>query len=243
METRFLLKNICKYYYKKTPSFKKEKFPVLKNVNMRIYDKKINAVLGKSGSGKSTLARILMNLEHFSSGEILYKGNNILTTPLKTFRRKNQIMFQNPYLSVNPYFKIEKILREPLLIDRKNKIEISRRINYFLDLLEIEKELLNRYPSEISGGQLQRIVLARSLLLSPEFLILDEPFSSLDEIMAVRLIRLFKEIFIKLNIGVLFISHHIKRVEFLSDYITIIKNCSVHTQVTKEEFIAQKPEL
>ena len=152
-------------------------------------------------------------------------------------------MFQNPYLSVNPYFKIEKILREPLLIDRKNKIEISRRINYFLDLLEIEKELLNRYPSEISGGQLQRIVLARSLLLSPEFLILDEPFSSLDEIMAVRLIRLFKEIFIKLNIGVLFISHHIKRVEFLSDYITIIKNCSVHTQVTKEEFIAQKPEL
>jgi ABC-type glutathione transport system ATPase component len=243
METRFLLKNVSKYYHKKSSGNKKEKFAVLKDFNMAIYDKKINAVLGKSGSGKSTLARILMSLEPFDSGEILYRGQPIQSIPLRDFRQVNQIMFQNPYLAVNPYFRVEKILQEPMVIAGKSKKETRNRIDYLLDLLEIEKDLLNRYPSEVSGGQLQRIVLARSLVLNPEFLILDEPFSSLDEIMAVRLITLFKDIFLKLKIGILFISHHLKRVEFLSDFVTVIQHGAVQAHLSREEFSARKQEL
>jgi peptide/nickel transport system ATP-binding protein len=126
-------------------------------------------------------------------------------------------MFQNPLLSVNPYFNIKKIITEPLLIEKKNKKEIAERVDQLLDILEIPHNLLDRYPKELSAGQLQRVVLVRALILKPEFIVLDEPFSSLDEIMAARLTTHFKNVFNRLNIGVLYISHHLERVEFLAD--------------------------
>lgn len=218
MPPRFELKNVSKRY----PA---NQYPVLDNINLVIYDKKINALMGKSGCGKSTLARILMALENFDSGEILFQGKTMNSIPIKEFRKKNQVMFQDPYLSVNPCFTIRKILWEPLLINKKpgHKNEFKDKIDHLLELLEIPASFLNRYPSELSGGQLQRIVLARALTLDPEFIVLDEPFSSLDEIMATRLIRCFKNIFSQLEIGVLFISHHLNHVKFLADYVAIME--------------------
>lgn len=221
MVHRFILKNISKRY----PA---NNFPALDNVNLVIYEKKINALMGKSGCGKSTLARIVVGLENYDAGVIQYQGKPINSIPTKEFRKKNQIMFQDPFLSVNSSFTIRKILWEPLIINKlptqkEYKNEFNDKINYLLELVEIPSSFLNRYPSELSGGQLQRIVLARALTLEPEFIILDEPFSSLDEIMAARLIRSFKNIFAKLGIGVLYISHHLHHVKFLADYVAIME--------------------
>ncbi len=237
METRFELKNVSKFYTKNISTGKKVRFPALDSVNLKVYEKKINAVMGKSGCGKSTLARILLGLENCDRGEIIYKGKNIESTSKREFRRKNQVMFQNPFLSVNPYFKIQNILWEPLIIDKRfNKKKIKEKIDHLLEILEIPGSFLNRYPSELAGGQLQRIVLGRALVLEPEFIILDEPFSSLDEIMAARLMRYFKKIFKQLEIGVLYISHHLKRVQFLADYVALMEKGRVIQHVAKEEF-------
>jgi ABC-type glutathione transport system ATPase component len=222
MQTRFILKNVSKHYPGRNSSVKK----ALDNLDLEIHDKTINALMGKSGCGKSTLTRIISRLEPPDSGLITYKGKDIEATPLKEFRRENQVMFQNPLLSVNPHFKIKKVLQEPLVINHGelNKHEIEEKTMRLLDLLEISPRLLNRCPSELSGGELQRVVLGRALILEPEFLILDEPFSALDEIMAARLIRSFKKIFRRLGISVLYISHHLKRVSFLADRLAIMEN-------------------
>jgi oligopeptide transport system ATP-binding protein len=228
MDPRFELINVSKRY----PG---NQFPALDNINLVVYEKKINALMGKSGCGKSTLARVLMSLESYDSGEILYRGKAMNSIPIREFRMKNQIMFQDPYLSVNPYFTIRKIILEPLLINKKpsHKNEFKEKIDLLLELLEIPASFLNRYPSELSGGQLQRIVLARALTLDPEFIVLDEPFSSLDEIMAERLIRCFKNIFTQLEIGVLFISHHLNHVKFLADYVAVMeKGCIIKQEST-----------
>ena len=223
METRFLLKGVSKFYIQKNREGKPQRFPVLDNVDLEIYDKKINALVGESGCGKSTLSRVLMRLESHDSGEIIYQGKNIESTPKKEFRKKNQIMFQNPLLSVNPRFKVHKILAEPLIINKTGKKEIKERIDHLLEIFALPFSYLKKYPAELSGGELQRIVLARALVLEPEFLILDEPFSALDEIMAARLLRYFKKIFTQLNIGVLYISHHPGHVKFLADYVNTME--------------------
>ena len=219
MEPRFELKGVSKFYLQKKPGNKPQPIPALKEINLKIYHKKINALVGKSGCGKSTLARILMQLEDYNCGEILYKGKNITTCPKKEFRKKNQIMFQDSLLSVNPYFNVYKILAEPLIINKTAKRLIKEKLNHLLEIFELPLAFLKKYPAELSGGELQRIVLARALVLEPEFLILDEPFSALDEIMAARLLRYLKKIFTQFNIGILYISHHLKRVKFLADSV------------------------
>jgi ABC-type glutathione transport system ATPase component len=193
--------------------------PVLDDVCLKLFDKTITALVGASGCGKSTLARVLVRLETYDRGEIFYKEKHIESIPLKEFRKRNQIVFQEPLLSVNPCFTIYKVLVEPLIIAKKSKNEINEIIGHVLELFEISSWFLEKYPSELSGGELQRIVLARALVLEPEFIVLDESFSSLDEIMTARLTRDFKTIIRRLNIGVLFISHHIRQVESLADII------------------------
>jgi len=223
LETRFEFKGVSKFYRKKNRSGKTSLFPALKDVDLKIYEKKINALVGKSGCGKSTLARLIIRLEDHDSGEILYKEKNISLIPKKELREKNQMMFQNPLLSVNPCFKVYKILAEPLMVYKKNKKEIKERIGHLLEILELPLSYLEKYPAELSGGELQRFVLARALVLEPEFVILDEPFSALDEILAARLIRYFKKVFKQLDIGVLYISHHPGRVKFLADHVNIME--------------------
>ncbi|MCP5050370.1 MAG: ABC transporter ATP-binding protein [bacterium] len=219
MAVRFELKGVSKFYQKKNNRGKPFRFPVLNNISLEIPGQQITALIGESGCGKSTLARVLARLESFDEGEMFYRSQPLYQTPIKTFRQQNQIMFQNPFLSVNPSFTVSKILSEPLVIARKTKKEIREKLSFSLDLLNLPDSYLSKYPSELSGGELQRVVLGRALVLEPEFIILDEPFSALDQITAARLIRQFKLIFHELQIGALIISHNLERVELLSQTI------------------------
>jgi peptide/nickel transport system ATP-binding protein len=221
---RFELKGVSRFYRQKNAVNKTFLLPAVRQVHLRIYDKKINALVGRSGCGKSTLARILMRLEGRDSGEIFYKGKGLESIPVREFRKENQMVFQNPLLSVHPRFRIYKILSEPLIICKKDKKEINETIDHLLELVKIPRSFLDKYPPELSGGELQRIVLARALAPGPEFIVLDEPFSALDEITAGRLIRLFKNVVAQLEIGVLYISHHPGQVKFLADYINRMEN-------------------
>jgi ABC-type dipeptide/oligopeptide/nickel transport system ATPase subunit len=221
---RFQLKGVCKFYFHGNRPGKKSLVTALQDVHLDIHHKKIHALVGGSGCGKSTLARLLMRFEPHDRGEILYENKPIDAAPIKQFRKKNQMVFQDSLLSVNPCFNIYKILSEPLVVDKRDKVYIKEKIHRLLDVFEISPSVLRRTPPEVSGGQLQRIVLARSLVLEPEFIVLDEPFSGLDEIMAARLIRYFKRIARRLETGMLYISHNPGHVKLLADVTTRMEN-------------------
>lgn len=160
-----------------------------------------------------------MRLEQPNSGEIFYKGEPIETVPIQDFRKKNQIVFQNPLLSVNPCFRISKILAEPLSIAKVDNLLINKKIEGLLEIMELPKGFLRRYPSELSGGELQRVVLARALTLDPEYLVLDEPFSAIDYELAARLEEYLKNLIQTFGIGLLLISHRVEHVQALADVV------------------------
>jgi len=236
MDVRFELKEVSKTYRQRSRWSGKTAIAALDRVNLTLYDRQVNALVGPSGGGKSTLARILMGFERCDSGQIIYQRASILQTPGREFRRQNQLVSQNPLLSVNPCFKVEKIMAEPLLIRKRGQGEIKEKISQLLNILDLPPSLLHRYPHEISAGQLQRVVLARGLILEPEFLILDEPFSCLDQITANRLMKHLQVLLAGLTIGVLFISHHLAQVKTLAQHVALIKNGRISFQGSCDVF-------
>lgn len=237
-EIRFRLENISKTYRQISSRDRDAPLAALDRVNLDIYENRVNALVGESGAGKSTLCRILLRLEKSDSGRIYFQGTDWETVPLKEFRRKNQIAFQNPYMAVNPYFTIDKIVSEPLWIAGIPKETIARRTKELFALLEIPETMRQRRPGSLSGGQLQRVVLARALALEPEFLIMDEPFSAVDDILASRLLLLFAEIFRKKRIGVLYVSHNLRRIRTIADHVSVLHRAKVIEHQDRESFFA-----
>lgn len=193
----------------------------LDGVSLTLYDGEISALLGPSGSGKSTLAGVLMGLIPYDSGQILFKETPLERLSMRDFRLRNQMMMQNPYLSVNPRYSVRKILAEPLIVNGRNRSQTEEKIEYWRKTLRLPVECLANPAHKLSAGQLQRVALARALVLDPEFLVLDEPFSSIDEILAQRLLRLFKHLFRRLQIGVFYISHHVSRIRRFADRVIL----------------------
>ena len=196
-------------------------------VSLDIKKGEILAIAGESGCGKSTLAKAVMRLVDVKSGEIRLGDKNILTLKkredLKHFYQKVQMIFQNPYSSLNPKMQIGQILREPLEINTKlSKIEIDKIVEDKLNKVGLDKSILKLYPHEFSGGQRQRIAIARSLVLSPEFIIADEPVSALDVSIQAQIINLLKQLKDDFNLTFLFISHDLSVIKYLSDRIAIM---------------------
>lgn len=197
------------------------------NVSLDIQKGEILAIAGESGCGKSTLAKAIMKLVQSDSGEILLNRENVLNLKhnkdLKKFYQKVQMIFQNPYSSLNPKMKIGEILKEPLIINTDlKKEEITKIVEEKIKKVGLDKSALNLYPHEFSGGQRQRIAIARSLILNPEFIIADEPVSALDVSIQAQIINLLKQLEEDFNLTFLFISHDLSVIKYLSDRIAIM---------------------
>lgn len=214
-------------------------------VNLEIKKGEILAIAGESGCGKSTLAKAVMKLIPPACGEILLENQSILniktSQELKNFYKKVQIIFQNPYSSLNPKMKIGQILREPLEINTNlSKVEIDKIVEEKIAKVGLDKNALYLYPHEFSGGQRQRIAIARSLILNPEFIIADEPVSALDVSIQAQIINLLKELKQDFNLTFLFISHDLSVIKYLSDRIAIMYLGEI-VEIGKKEEIFNAP--
>jgi oligopeptide transport system ATP-binding protein len=183
-------------------------------------------LVGESGSGKTTIGRTLLRLHEPTSGEILFEGNNLLAVEskdLQKMRRRMQMIFQDPYASLNPRMTIGTILGEPLEVHDGMKGEAkNRRIKELLELVGINSALVNRYPHEFSGGQRQRIGIARALALNPDLIVCDEPIASLDVSIQAQVVNLLKQLQTEFNLTYLFIAHDLSMVRHISDRMAVM---------------------
>jgi dipeptide transport system ATP-binding protein len=198
----------------------------VKGVSFEVERGKTLAVVGESGCGKSTLARLITMIEAPTAGELIIDGEQIdisknVMTPER--RRKIQIVFQNPYGSLNPRQKIGDVLGEPLLINTKTpKSEREDRAMEMLKKVGLQPEHFNRYPHMFSGGQRQRIAIARALMLNPKLLVLDEPVSALDLSVQAQVLNLLADLQDEFNLTYVFISHDLSVVKYIADDVMVM---------------------
>ena len=183
-------------------------------------------LVGESGCGKSTVARLSLNLDTPDSGRILFKGDNIFTLKndaLKKFRRSVQIIFQDPFSSLNPRKKVGSIIGEPLLIHKLfARRDIPEKVFMLMELVGLRREYYDRYPHEFSSGQRQRIGIARALSLTPEIIIADEPVSALDVSIQAQTINLLMDLQQQFRLTYLFISHDLSVVRHISTRVAVM---------------------
>jgi oligopeptide/dipeptide ABC transporter ATP-binding protein len=196
------------------------------NVNLHIYKGETLGLVGESGCGKSTLGRCILGLTDITRGSVKFDDNELTNAKPKVWknlRKRMQIIFQNPYSSLNPRMTILESLKEPFIIHKTLKGKaLEQRLSEVLDMVGLSTNILTRYPHEFSGGQRQRIVIARALVLNPEFIIADEPVSSLDVSIQAQIINLLEDLKQKLGLTYLFISHDLSVVRFVSDRVAVM---------------------
>ena len=215
--------------YTQTSGFFVKKQRVIKalnNVSLSIKKGETLAIVGESGSGKSTLARCLLQLLSLDQGELFFKGKDLTSLDAegkKYLKRHIQMVFQDPYASLNPRMKIAEILEEGLLIhDLGNKIVRDKKMRDMIKKVGLEVSDLNKYPHQFSGGQRQRIGIARALIVEPELVICDEPVSALDVSIQAQILLLLKELQKELGLSYLFISHDLRVVRHMADNIAVM---------------------
>ncbi len=221
------IKNVSRHYIKKD-SFglkKKETFIVLDGVSLQVRKGEILGLVGESGSGKTTLAQCIAGLQQVDKGEILFNGKRIESlyhsTHIKT--KEIQMIFQDPYSSLNPRMTVGEAITEPME-HLELKSERWQKAALLMEKVGLNPSQLKRYPHEFSGGQRQRICIARALAADPVFLICDECVSALDVTTQAQILNLLKKLRDEMNLSMLFISHDLSVIRFMSDYVAVIKN-------------------
>lgn len=221
------IRNITRDYHVPTGFLKPEKVVhAVKGVSFKLDAGKTLAIVGESGCGKSTLARILTFIDPPTAGELLIDGKVVDTRPghlTAEMRQKVQIVFQNPYGSLNPRQKIGDVLGEPLLINTNmSSAERRERANEMLVKVGLGPEHYNRYPHMFSGGQRQRIAIARALMLNPKLLVLDEPVSALDLSVQAQVLNLLSDLQEEFGLTYVFISHDLSVVRYIADEVMVM---------------------
>ena len=205
-------------------------FEAVKDVSITLQPGQAVGIVGESGSGKTTIALALSKLlsnQTKVQGQVLVDGTDLLSLSkhdLRKFRAQIQMVFQDPFASINPRMTVMQIIEEGLLVQGVNKQDREQAVIESLDTVHLPTAFIHRYPHELSGGQRQRIALARALVMRPKLLILDEPTSALDSTTQVTVVNLLREIQTKRNISYVFISHDLKVVRALCQHIIVLKD-------------------
>ncbi len=214
----------------------------LDNVSFNIFEGESFGLVGESGSGKSTIAKIITNLIKPTSGEVFYENISLNQKNNNRIRGQIQMIFQDPYSSLNPRFKVKKIIAEPIKFFQKNldKKTIENNVNDLIDIVGMTRQSLDRYPHEFSGGQRQRISIARALATRPRLLICDEPTSALDVSIQAQILNLLKDLQEQLNLTILFISHDLPVIRQMCDRIAVLKNGNL-CEIENTEILFNNP--
>lgn len=217
--------------------FAKRQRTVLQNISFDVHEGQTFGIVGESGTGKTTLGKIIASLEEPSTGEILFHGNTLTRMrkeEFSFFRRKVQMLFQDPEGSLNPKKTIRKSLEEILDLIKIPRNEKKSALENILQTVRLSQEVLARYPNQISGGQNQRIALARILLLDPEIIILDEPTSALDISVQAQILNLLKDLQKQKGLTYIFISHDRDVIRFMCHKTGIIKQGNLAISADKK---------
>ena len=236
------IKNLKKYFPIKGGLFGKAQnyFKAVDDVSLKVYKGRTMGLVGESGCGKTTLGRTVLRLIEASSGDVFYKGQSLFDLSEKEMRkmRKNiQIIFQDPYSSLNPRMTIGSILIEPMKIhgmgqSKKERLELASSL---LEKVGLDANHLKRYPHEFSGGQRQRICIARALSLNPEFIICDESVSALDVSVQAQVLNLLQDLQDEFNLTYIFISHDLSVVKYFSDEVGVMNDGKIVEFASSDE--------
>jgi oligopeptide transport system ATP-binding protein len=239
------INNLSKIYESSSGIFgKKAKVSALQDVSFNLIKGETLGIVGESGCGKSTLGRIISRLDTPTTGEILYKGENLSKKSLakmRPLRKEIQFIFQDPYASLNPRRQIGAIVEEPMRINGIAKAERQARALSLLLKVGLDRDAYERYPHEFSGGQRQRVVIARALALQPELIIADEPVSALDVSIQAQVLNLFKELQEEMKLTYIFIAHDLGVVRHISDRIAVMYLGKI-VEIGKVEDIYNNPQ-
>ena len=215
-------KNLKKYF-----NTKKGMLHAVDDVNLYINKGETLGLVGESGCGKSTTGRVLLRLLEATAGEIWFEGENILTynkEQMRKMRQQMQIVFQDPFASLNPRMSLSEIISEPLVVNKvfKNPSDMQKRVEKLMDTVGLARRLINTYPHELDGGRRQRIGVARALALNPKFIVQDEPVSALDVSIQAQILNLMMDLQEEFDLTYLFISHDLSVVKHVSNRIAVM---------------------
>ena len=237
-ENNILLKvlNIKKSYTQKK-FLKKSVKIVLNDVSFSLEQGKCLGIIGESGSGKSTLGRIITGIEKADSGVVEFEGKNIHQKENGNVKNDVSVVFQNYVSSVNPKFSVAQIIAEPLIISsqvNKSKIDknkIDEEVKKMIKIVGLSEEFLERFPHELSGGQLQRVCIARAIVTKPKFILLDEAVSSLDVSTQVEILDLLQKLKKEYNLSYIFITHDLLTITYICDSVIFFKDGKIEEKI------------
>ena len=228
------VENLSKEYVKGC-FFSKEKKEVLKNISFEVKEGEIFSIIGQSGVGKSTIGKMILGIEKESFGKILFLGKKLVERE----KRDIQMVFQDPYSSLNAAMKVKDILAEPLKANgEKNRNEISKKVKDILEKVGLGEEFENKYPNELSGGQRQRIVIGCAMILKPKLVVCDEPVASLDLGVQKQILDLIKKFNKEYGTTFIFISHDLGVVYNISDRVMVLYKGEIQEIRETEEFFS-----
>jgi peptide/nickel transport system ATP-binding protein len=235
-----VVEGLKKSFYLREGLFGKREFQAVKDVSFTLPRGKTLGVVGESGSGKTTVGLTLLRLHRATGGSALFEGRDLLAMSdreYQAYKRRIQIIFQNPYASLNPRFTVGQILLEPMRIHRigSNDAERVEHAHYLLKRVGLPEQAFHRYPHEFSGGQRQRIAIARCLTMKPEILVCDESVSALDVSVQAQVLNLLQDLQDEYKMSYIFISHDLSVVKYISDRVMVMHHGSVVEMADSDE--------